>query len=83
VSLRETARSDPPTVIEEKVIVLLWVKRDERNPEPKSPAEYPREIKRKREPASPCPMFSSLSIVGIRGARTILERTLRKWMAAR
>jgi hypothetical protein len=60
------------------MIVRLWVRRDETNPEPNSAGKYPREIKRKREPASPCPMFRSLSIVGNKGARNTLERKLGK-----
>jgi transposase len=62
------------------MIVRLWVRRDETNPEPNSDGKYPRERKRKREPASPCPMFKSLSIVGNKGARNTLERKLRKKM---
>ena len=77
VELRETATSDPPRVADERAIVHLWARRDETNPEPKSPEKKPREIQKKREPASACPMFKSRSIVGIRGDRIILERKLR------
>ena len=37
------------------MIVLLWVKRDETYPEPRSPTQYPREMKRKRDPAPRVP----------------------------
>jgi hypothetical protein len=53
------------------------------NPEPKSPTETPRAIERKREPAAPCPICKSPSTVGIRGARMILEMTLRKCIPTR
>jgi len=83
VWLKETAKSDPPTATDERIIVHRWVKRDETNPEPKSPAKKPSEIFRKKEPASPCPMFSSPSIAGNRGARTILARKVRKKIPVR
>jgi hypothetical protein len=83
VELRETASSDPPRVTDERTIVHLWVRRDETNPEPKSPEKKPREIQKKREPASVCPIFKSLSIVGIRGDRIILERKLREKIAVK
>jgi hypothetical protein len=78
VGLRAITRRVPPIATEEMIIVLLWVKRDETNPEPSSPAQYPREMKRKRAPASPCPMFRSPSMVGSRGASTMRERKLIK-----
>jgi hypothetical protein len=68
---------------EETTIVLLWVRRDEMNPEHKSPTQYPREMKRKKDPATPCPILRSPSIVGNSGARAIRERKLRKKIPAR
>jgi hypothetical protein len=38
---------------------------------------------KKRDPASPCPIFRSFSTVGIRGARTILERKFNRKIPAR
>jgi hypothetical protein len=58
-------------------MVHLWARRDETNPEHKSPGKKPRETQRKRYPASACPMFRSVSTVGIRGDMIILERTMR------
>jgi len=83
VWLRETAKSDTPTATDERIIVLLWVSRDETNPEPKTPVKKPSEIFRKREPAVPCPMFRSPSIAGNRGVRNILARNVRKKIPVR
>jgi len=83
VWLRETARSEPPTATDERIMVRLWVRRDETNPEPIRPMKKPREMKKKSEPASLCPMFRSLSIVGSRGERITRVRKLIKNIAVR
>jgi hypothetical protein len=74
---------EPPTTTEETIIVHLWVRREEMNPDPKSPTQYPIEMKRKKDPASPCPICRSPSIAGSSGARAIRERKLRKKIPAR
>jgi hypothetical protein len=38
---------------------------------------------KKRDPASPCPIFRSFSTVGIRGARMILERKFSRKIPVR
>jgi hypothetical protein len=65
------------------MMVLRWLSREETNPDPKSSIQYPREIRRKREPASSCPNFRSCSTVGIRGDKTILARKLRRKVPTR
>jgi hypothetical protein len=64
--------------MEEKVTVLLWVYREESHPDPKRAMKYPREISRKRNPASPWLRFNSFSISGIKGARVTLAKKFRK-----
>jgi hypothetical protein len=46
-------------------------------------AKYPREISKKKEPASPCPTPRSFSIVGRRGESAIRERKFKKKIPAR
>jgi hypothetical protein len=53
------------------------------NPEPKSARQYPKEMRKKRDPASSCPIFNSNSIVGIRGDRMILERKFKRKISTR
>ena len=64
----------------EKIIVRLWVTREEMNPEPRSDTKYPREITRNRDPASAWLISRSDSIPGINGANTIRARKLTKKM---
>jgi hypothetical protein len=67
-----------PTAIEERKIVFLWERREETKPEAKSPPQYPREMRRKREPASSWPIFKSFSTAGIKGERMIRARKFKK-----
>jgi hypothetical protein len=69
--------------MEERRMVLLWVKREEMKPEKSNPIQYPREIMKKRDPASSCPTFKSFSTVGIRGDRIIRERKFKKKIPTR
>jgi hypothetical protein len=46
-------------------------------------AKYPREISKKKEPASPWPTLRSFSIVGRRGESAIRERKFKKKIPAR
>jgi len=69
--------------MEERRIVFLWVRREEIKPEKSNPIQYPREIMKKREPASPWPTFKSFSTVGIRGERIMRERKFRKKIPTR
>jgi hypothetical protein len=46
-------------------------------------AKYPREISKKKEPASPWPTLRSFSIVGRRGESTIRARKFKKKIPAR
>jgi hypothetical protein len=71
-------RSIPPTATDERTIVLLCWRRAETKPDPITTKQYPREFKRKREPASSCPIFKSFSIAGIKGERMIRERKFKK-----
>jgi hypothetical protein len=57
--------------------------REETNPEESNPRQYPKEIRRKRAPASSCPIFKSPSTVGIRGDKIIRERKFRKKIPTR
>jgi hypothetical protein len=53
------------------------------NPETNSPAQYPSVMKKKKAPASSCPIFRFTSIVGMRGERITLERKLMKKIPTR
>jgi hypothetical protein len=64
-------------------MVLLWLSREETKPDPRSIGQYPSEMMKKRDPASPWPIFRSFSTVGIRGARAILERKFNRKIPAR
>ena len=79
----ETRMSAPPTAIDERRMVLRWFRREEMNPEKINPMQYPREIMKKREPASSCPIFRSLSTVGNRGDKIIRERKFKKKIPTR
>jgi len=46
-------------------------------------AKYPREISKKKEPASPWPTLRSFSIVGRRGESAIRERKFKKKIPVR
>jgi hypothetical protein len=45
--------------------------------------QYPKEIKRKKDPASSWPIFRSFSTVGNRGDSTIRERKFKKKIPTR
>ena len=51
--LKETNESVEPTAMAEKMIVFLWVMREDICPEPNRDIKYPMERNRKSEPASP------------------------------
>jgi len=75
--------SDTPTTVEERIIVLLCISREDINPDPKRVIKYPKEIKRKSDPASPWPIPRSFSILGIKGAKMILAIKFRKKIAVK
>jgi hypothetical protein len=69
-----------PRDIAERVMVFLCVRREETKPEHKRDTKYPVEIRRKRDPASPWLIPSSVSMAGNKGASTILDIKFRKKM---
>jgi hypothetical protein len=73
----------PPRARAERRMVFLWVRREEMKPEKNNPIQYPREIMKKREPASSCPIFRSFSTVGNRGESTIREMKFKKKIPTR
>jgi len=81
--LREMARKDSPRNVEERTIALRWLKLLETNPEQTVEIKSPAEIMKKSDPASPCPITRSFSILGIKGAKIILEVNITKKMEAR
>jgi len=60
------------------IMVFLWVRMEETNPDPSRATKYPIEITRKSEPASTWLMPISFSIAGIKGEKMILEIKFRK-----
>jgi len=60
------------------MIVFLWVRRDEINPDASRVEKYPRDIRRKRDPASAWLKARSDLTLGIKGAKTIREMKLTK-----
>lgn len=76
-------KNAPLTVTEERRMVLLWLSREEIKPEKITMMQYPREMIKKRAPASPCLNFKSSSIVGIRGDRIIRERKFERKIPTR
>jgi hypothetical protein len=67
----------------EKRMVFLWVKREERNPDPMTVTKYPAVVTRIKEPDWTWERDRSFSIAGSRGAMMILPVMLRKKMEAR
>jgi hypothetical protein len=67
-----------PTAIEERKIVFLWERREETKLEANSPTQYPREMRKKRDPASSWPIFKSFSTAGIKGEKMIRARKFKK-----
>ena len=55
----------------ETMIVLRWVNRDEINPDASRVVKYPKEIIRKRDPASAWLKARSVLTLGINGAKMI------------
>jgi hypothetical protein len=81
---KDTAkRSAIPTVSAERMMVFLWLRREETKPDPISVKKYPKEIRKKRKPASPWLTRRSPSMVGNKGARIILETKFRQKMPAK
>ncbi len=62
-----------PTEAEERMMVLLCVRWEERKPDPRRAAKYPAVINRKNNPAWPWLMPKSFSTVGSKGERMILD----------
>jgi hypothetical protein len=50
---KETPKSERPTAVEDRMMIFLCVRRDDIKPDPRMVMKYPREIKKKSEPASP------------------------------
>jgi hypothetical protein len=73
----------PPTAMEERRIVFLWVRREEMKPENNKPTQYPKEIMKKKDPASSCPIFRSFSTVGNRGDSTTRDIKFKKKIPTR
>ncbi len=69
-----------PIAVLEIMMVRLWLKREDTNPDPISVMKYPREIIKNRTPASAWVRFRSISIRGVRGAGVIRDTKLRKKM---
>jgi hypothetical protein len=65
------------------MIARLCSRREETNPEKNNPTQYPSVMRKKKDPASSCPIFRSPSTVGIRGERITLERKLMKKIPTR
>jgi hypothetical protein len=78
-----TRAGTPPTAMEERRMVLRWYRREEMNPDNSNPIQYPREIIKKREPTSSCPIFRSFSTVGNMGDRTIRAMKFKKKIPTR
>jgi len=81
--LNPPARRVSPIMMDERVMVLRWESQEERKPEEIRPIQYPKETRKKREPASLCPIFNSSSIIGIKGEKTILERKFKEKIPTR
>jgi hypothetical protein len=62
-----------PTPAIEITIVILWLDRDAKKPDPRSAITYPAEIKKKKDPASPWLIPNSFSTLGSSGDRITLE----------
>jgi hypothetical protein len=62
----------------ENMIVFLWVRRDEINPDASRVVKYPKEIRKNRDPASAWLKARSDLTLGIKGARTIREMKFTK-----
>jgi len=62
------------------IIVRLWLKREDTNPDPIRVMKYPSEIIKNRAPASAWVRFRSISMRGVRGAGAIRAIKFRKKM---
>ena len=69
--LKEVVKRAAPIAMLENRIVCRWVNRDEMNPDASRVVKYPREIIRKRDPASAWLNASSVLTFGINGANMI------------
>ena len=69
---------DKPRVVLEMIMVRLWLKREDTNPDPIRVMKYPSEIIKNKVPASAWVRFRSISIRGISGAGMIRETKLKK-----
>jgi hypothetical protein len=76
--LNDVNKRAEPTAILENIIISLWVRRDEINPDKSRVVKYPRDINRKREPASAWLKASSDLTPGIKGARIMRDRKFTK-----
>jgi hypothetical protein len=59
------------------------LRREETKLDPRSIIKYPKDIMKKRDPASSCPIFRSFSTMGKRGDRTIREMKFKKKISTR
>ena len=72
-----------PRAVLEIVMALLWLKREDMNPDPIRVMKYPSEIIKNSAPASAWVRFRSVSILGTRGAGMMRPIKLRKKMDVR
>ena len=80
---RETAARASAPAKAEKMIVFLWVIREEMRPDPMTARKYPVVVIRNKVPACAWEMERSASMAGSRGAMMILPVKLRKKTEAR
>jgi hypothetical protein len=67
-----------PSALLAMIMVRLWLKREDTNPDPVRAIKYPIVIIKKRAPAFVWVRFNSISIRGARGAAMIRDTKLRK-----
>ena len=72
-----------PTAMADSDMVFLWFTAAETKPEPSIPIKYPKDIKRKSNPASLWVRLRSASIVGIKGEKMIRAVKLTKKIDAK
>ena len=72
-----------PRAVLEMMMVRLWLKRADTNPDPIRVMKYPSEIIKNSAPVSAWVRFRSISIRGARGAVVIRDIKLRKKMDVR
>jgi hypothetical protein len=78
--LKEINERAAPTAIAEKMMVFLWVIREDMYPDPNIDMKYPMERNRKREPALPWLNPKSFSMLGSNGAEMSRDVKFNKKM---